>query len=82
MKLEISKCRNFGTEDLYPLFDTSPVLDGDLSLMSPATTQESISPDSEGEAESFHSAGVHHSPHCGAAAPVGAASSSSVVNPG
>ena len=46
------------TEDLYPLFDTSPVSDGDLSLMSPATTQESISPDSEGEAESFHSAGV------------------------
>ena len=45
------------TEDLYPMFDTSPVSDGDLSLMSTATTPESISPDSEGEAESFHSAG-------------------------
>ena len=40
------------TEDLAPLFGTSPVSDGDLSLISPATT------DSEGEAESFHSAGV------------------------
>ena len=38
---------------IYPLFDTSPVSDGDLSLMLPTTTQESISPDSEGEAESF-----------------------------
>ena len=46
------------TEYLYPMFDKSPVLDGDLSLLSPATTQESISPDSEGEAESFHSIGV------------------------
>ena len=46
------------TNDLCPLFDTSPVSDGDLSLISPATTQESISTDSEGEAESFHSAGV------------------------
>ena len=33
------------TEDIYPLFDTSPVSDGDLSLISPATTQESISTD-------------------------------------
>ena len=70
------------TNDLYPLFDTSPVSDGDLSLISPATTQESISTDSEGEAESFHSAGVyvHHAPHCGDAAPVTAAGSSSVVD--
>ena len=45
-------------EDLYPLFDKSPVSDGDLSLISPATTHESISTDSEGEAESFHSADV------------------------
>ena len=46
------------TEDFYPLFDTSPVSDGDLSLISPAATQESISTDSEGRAESFHSVGV------------------------
>ena len=38
------------TEDLYPMFDTSPVSDGALSLISLATTQESILPDSEGEA--------------------------------
>ena len=43
---------------MSPLFDASPVSDGDLSLISLATTQESISPVSEGEAESFHSAGV------------------------
>ena len=76
------------TEDFYPLFDTSP--DGDLSLISPAATQESISTDSEGRAESFHSVGVssgdvginlHHSPYRGAAAPV-AAGSSSIVDPG
>ena len=71
-------------EDMYPLFDTSLVSDGDLSLISPATTRESISTDSEGEAESFHSTGVnvHHSSHCGAAAPVAAAGSSSIVDPG
>ena len=45
-------------EELYPLCDTSPASDGDLSLISPATTPESISPDLEGEAEFFHSAGV------------------------
>ena len=46
------------TEDLYPLFDASPVADGYLSMISPATTQESTSLDSEGDAESFHSAGL------------------------
>ena len=46
------------SEDLYPLFDTSPVSDGDLSLISPATIHESISTDSEGKTESFHIAGV------------------------
>ena len=32
------------TENLYPLFEMSPVPDGDLSLISPATTQELLSP--------------------------------------
>ena len=36
----------------------SPMLDGDLSLISPAMTQESTLPDLVGEAESFYSAGV------------------------
>ena len=78
------------TEDLYPLFDTSPVLNDDLSLISQATTQASISTDSDGEAESFdNSAGVSpamsasmSTTHRGAAARVTAAGSSSVVDQG
>ena len=86
MRRVVSQTFDVDTDNLYPLLDTSPVSAGDLSLISPATTQELTSPDSEGEAESFHSAGVSPASlsitHCGAAAPVATAGSSSVVDPG
>ena len=45
-------------EDQYPLFDASPVSDGQLSPVSPATSRGSSPIGSEWDAESFHNAGV------------------------
>ena len=52
--------QDFGVtqEDQYPLFDASPVSDGQLSPVSPAISRGSSPVGSEWDAESFHSAGV------------------------
>ena len=50
--------RDVPTEDLYPLFDASPLSEGHLSLISPVTSWGSTLFCSEEDAESFHNAGI------------------------